>query len=176
MALKFSDITEFVAAICPQATENIFREQLTTTIPKEKLLEVCNRLKNDDSMKFDMLLDITAIDLLRKDNRFEVVYFLYSNSSKTRLRLKVPISEKDCNCPTITSVWASANWYERETYDMYGIKFTDHPDLRRFYMPEDYSNPETGEPIFPLLKNFPLMGIPDSLPLPPYPEKYGEMN
>ncbi|MGB9912422.1 MAG: NADH-quinone oxidoreductase subunit C, partial [Candidatus Kapaibacteriota bacterium] len=71
--------------------------------------------------------------------------------------------------------YESANWYERETYDMYGIKFENHPDLRRFYMPEDFLDPETGEPLYPLRKDFPLMGIPGALPLPPYPERDGEV-
>jgi NADH-quinone oxidoreductase subunit C len=134
---------------------------------------VAEKLKTDAGMSFDMCIDVTAIDWLdKKDKRFEVVYFLYSNKFKSRVRIKTEIDENDCTCPTLTNVWASANWYERETYDMYGIKFIGHPDLRRFYMPEDYVNPETGEPIHPLRKDFPLMGIPDSLPLPPYPEKY----
>jgi NADH-quinone oxidoreductase subunit C len=122
-----------------------------------------------------MLTDITAIDWLRRQKRFEVVYFLYSNKHKMRIRLKVPVEEKDCECPTVTDVWQSANWYERETYDMYGIKFLGHPNLRRFYMPEDFNDPETGEPLYPLRKDFPLMGIPGSLPLPPYPERDGEI-
>jgi NADH-quinone oxidoreductase subunit C len=74
----------------------------------------------------------------------------------------------------MTEVWESANWYERETYDMYGVKFIGHPNLRRFYMPEDYVDPITGEALYPLRKDFPLMGVPDALSLPPFPEKYGE--
>ena len=89
------------------------------------------------------------------------------------MRIKVPLPDSDENCPSVTSIWESANWYERETWDMYGIKFEGHPNLRRFYMPEDYNHPETSEPIHPLRKDIPLMGIPNSLPLPPYPERDG---
>ncbi|MEM4260943.1 MAG: NADH-quinone oxidoreductase subunit C, partial [Candidatus Woesearchaeota archaeon] len=102
-------------------------------------------------------------------------YFLYSNKFKNRLRIKVPVDESDLNCPSVVSIWESANWYERETYDMYGIIFQGHPFLRRFYMPEDFKDPISGDPLYPLRKDFPLMGIPGSLPLPPYPERDGEL-
>lgn len=174
MSIEFSKIIDFVKGITPLAKDNVFRNQLTLTVPKDKLVEVCTELKKNEDTSFDMLVDVTAIDFLRKDDRFEVVYFLYSNKFKSRVRIKTLVDESNCVCPTLTGVWASANWYERETFDMYGIVFEGHPDLRRFYMPEDYNNPETGEPIYPLRKDFPLMGIPDSIPLPPYPEKYGE--
>ena len=76
-----------------------------------------------------------------------------------RLRLKVDVDESDCTIDSVSSVWQAANWQERETYDMYGIKFNNHPDLRRMYMPEEFE-------YHPLRKDFPLMGIPGSLPLP----------
>lgn len=174
MSADFSKIIEFVRNICPDAEPIEFRNQLTIRVGKKQIVELASALKNSPEMSFDMLVDITAIDFLRKSERFEVVYFLYSNEYKSRLRLKCPVEEKQCSCPSVTSVWASANWYERETFDMYGIRFEGHPDLRRFYMPEDFNNPETGEPLYPLRKDFPLMGIPDSIPLPPYPEKFGE--
>lgn len=124
-----------------------------------------------------MLVDASAIDWYdKKKPRYEVVYFLYSNALHHRVRVKVAVDAKDLHCPSMYSIWESANWYERETYDMYGIKFDNHPDMRRFYMPEDFEDPETHEPLYPLRKDFPLMGIPDSMPLPPYPEKYGELN
>ncbi len=149
------------------------RNQLTLLIKKDILLDVMNELKNNPESSFDMCIDITAVDWLKKPNRFEVVYTLYSLPKKWYLIVKTPIEEHHPHCPSITSVWESANWYERETYDMYGIIFDNHPFLRRFYMTEDYKNPETGESIYPLRKDYPLMGIPESLPLPPYPEKYG---
>ncbi len=150
-----------------------FRDQLTVTVDKKDIVAVATELRDNENTLFEQLRDVTAIDWLKDKDRFEVVYMLYSLTFKRRLRLKVKIDESDMHCPSVYSVWQSANWYERETYDMYGVLFTNHPDFRRFYMPEDYVDPENGEPIYPLRKDFPLMGIPDSLPLPPYPEKYG---
>lgn len=149
-----------------------FRGQLTVIIKPEQILKFTSSLKDNPDTQFDMLLDITAIDRAKSNDRFEVVYILYSNKLKHRLRVKAILT--DVHCPSLVSIWESANWYERETFDMYGIIFDGHPNLRRFYMPEDYNDPNSREPLYPLRKDFPLMGIPDSLPLPPYPEKYGE--
>ena len=172
MPIENEKIIEAAKNICPELEIYEHRGQLSLILPKEKLIETAQFLKDNDEIKFDMLTDITAIDWYQKKKpRFEIVYFLYSNINKTRLRLKVPVSQKNPECPSIVSVWESANWYERETWDMYGIKFIGHPGLRRFYMPEDFNDPESGEPLHPLRKDFPLMGIPDSLPLPPYPER-----
>ncbi|MFA6571726.1 MAG: NADH-quinone oxidoreductase subunit C [Bacteroidota bacterium] len=167
-------IIETVKKITTDFEPVSFRNQLTIFIPKDKLIEVAQMLRDNSVTDFDMLTDISAIDKLTPEDRFEVVYFLYSNKNKTRLRLKVKVQEENPSVPTLVDIWESANWYERETFDMYGIKFENHPDLRRLYMPEDYVVPETGEPIYPLRKDFPLMGIPGSLQMPPYPEKYGE--
>ncbi len=170
----FDKIIEIAKAIDNDVTSYIHRNQLSLIVKKEKLIEVCRELKTNPQTSFDMLIDITAIDWLNKLPRFEVVYFLWSNAFKNRVRIKVSVEESICEIDSVCSVWESADWYERETFDMYGIKFKNHPDLRRFYMPEDYVDPDSGEPIYPLRKDFPLMGIPDSLPLPPYPEKFGE--
>lgn len=155
-----------------------FRNQFTLIVPIDRIVDLMTELRDNPEVQFDMLIDITAIDWLNKKitHRFEVVYFLYSNKFKKRLRVQVPIPDKKHpHCPTMTEVWKSANWYERETYDMYGIIFDCHPDLRRFYMPEDFVDPDSGEPLYPLRKDFPLMGIPGALPLPPYPERDGEI-
>jgi NADH-quinone oxidoreductase subunit C len=175
MSEKREAILSVAKAICHDLETYEHRDQLSLIVSKDCINGLCYELKNNPETSFDMLTDITAIDWYRRKNRFEVVYFLYSNKYKMRLRLKVPVEEKECECPTVTDVWQSANWYERETYDMYGVKFLGHPNLRRFYMPEDYVDPETGDPIYPLRKDFPLMGIPGSLPLPPYPERDGEI-
>jgi NADH-quinone oxidoreductase subunit C len=151
------------------------RDQLSLIIPKDNLIEAAKELKDNPETSFDMLLDITAIDWYgKKDKRFEVVYFLYSNKYKNRLRLKIALSEENPVCSSAVCIWESANWYERETWDMYGIKFEGHPGLRRFYMPEDFNDPISGEALHPLRKDFPLKGIDNTLPLPTYPEKYGE--
>ena len=152
---------------------NEYRNQFTLLLnDKNLILNLLQELKENPETNFDVLIDITAIDWARNAKRFELVYFLYSFENKFRLRIKIPIEENNCICETAEKIYPSANWYEREVWDMYGIKFENHSDFRRFYMPEDFYNKETGEQYHPLRKDFPLMGIPDSLPLPHYPEKY----
>jgi len=136
-----------------------FRDELTLTLPKNNIIEVCKFLKAEQELEYSLCVDITAIDWSRRKDRFTVVYNIYSFKNKSRLRLKSNVDASDCTIDTATSVWESANWYERETFDMYGIKFNGHPDLRRMYMPEDFE-------YYPLRKDFPLMGIPGSIPLP----------
>ncbi len=175
MIKDLEKIVALAKAVCPKTEIVEHREQLTLLIPQEFLIDMAIELKENAETSFDQLLDITAIDWMKPHNRFEVVYNFWSNKNKSRVRVKVPVDESHLNCPTLTKVYESANWYERETFDMYGIKFTGHPNLRRFYMPEDFVDPESGESLFPLRKDFPLMGVPDSMPLPPYPEKYGDI-
>lgn len=175
MALSKEIIIECARLKAPDLEIYEHRDQLTLIVKKEEIPLLCEELKTNSATQFDMLTDVTAIDWAKRENRFEVVWFLYSNTNKARVRLKAGVDESDCTAPSVTSIWESANWYERETYDMFGIKFEGHPNLRRFYMPEDMCHPETGEPLYPLRKDFPMMGVPDSMPLPPYPEKYGEL-
>ena len=136
-----------------------YRGDLTVVVKKDLIVQVCEFLKIDPDLAFDMVIDILGVDMFRPEERFEVVYNLYSLKGKIYVRLKVRVEESDPVVPSVTGVWAGANWYERETFDMIGIKFSGHPDLRRLYMPEEYE-------YFPLRKDVPLMGIPDSLPLP----------
>jgi len=141
----------------------------TIIVRNEELIDVLSELKENPAMRFDQLIDVTAIDWARPTDRFDVVYFLYSIPNKTHLRVKTAVQERHPHVPSTVELWESANWYEREAYDMYGIIFDGHPDLRRFYMPEDFMD-EQGEPLYPLRKDFPLMGLPGSLPLPEKPE------
>ena len=136
-----------------------YRDELTIKFDKKNIVEVCSFLKSDPELEFMMCSDITAIDWATRKNRFTVVYNIFSMKHNFRLRLKADVDESDCVIDSISSVWKAANWQERETYDMYGIKFINHPDLRRMYMPEEFE-------YHPLRKDFPLMGIPGSLPLP----------
>jgi len=164
-----NNIEKRVREIFKESEISDFRSQFSITTQKTDLLKLAELLKLE--YDFEQLIDITAVDYLgKRDKRYNVVYFLYSLSNKFKLRINVPINENE-TLPTITSLWDSADWYERETYDMFGIIFENHPDLRRFYMPEDFKDPQTGEPLHPLRKDFPLMGIEDSLPLPKFPEK-----
>lgn len=136
-----------------------FRGELTISFEKSFINPVCKFLKSDSELEFLFCTDITAIDWATRKNRFTVVYNIYSTKNNFRLRVKANVDESDCIIDSVTSVWKSANWQERETYDMYGIKFNNHPDLRRMYMPEEFE-------YHPLRKDFPLTGIPGSLPLP----------
>lgn len=177
MPLDKNIIIETAREICSELEIYEHRNQLSLIIPDHKLIEIARELRDNEKTRFDLLVDMTAIDWLdKKKPRFEVVYFLYSIENKSRVRLKVPVTDKNLKVPSLTEVHDGANWYEREAYDMYGVIFDNHPNLRRFYMPEDYIDPDTGENIYPLRKDFPLMGIDGSLPLPPYPEKYGEID
>ena len=136
-----------------------FRDELTVSLPKNNIVDVCKFLKTDPELEFIMCGDITAIDWSRRKDRFTVVYNIFSFKNSSRLRLKANIEETESKIDTLSSVWESANWHERETFDMYGIEFNGHPDLRRMYLPEDFE-------YHPLRKDFPLMGIPGSIPLP----------
>jgi len=136
-----------------------YRDELTIKFVKKNIVEVCAFLKSDPELEFKLCSDITAIDWATRKNRFTVVYNIFSMKHNFRLRLKVDVDESDSKIDSVSSVWHATNWQERETYDMYGIKFNNHPDLRRMYMPEEFE-------YHPLRKEFPLMGIPGSLPLP----------
>lgn len=136
-----------------------FRNDLIITVSKEKLLEICYFLRDDIELNFASCRDVIGVDYNRPEFRFEVVYNLYSLKNNFRLLLKTKIQESEMCVNSVADIWPGANWPEREAYDMFGIIFNNHPDLRRIYMPEDYEH-------YPLRKEFPLMGIPGSIPLP----------
>jgi NADH-quinone oxidoreductase subunit C len=138
---------------------NEFRGELTVVVAKDRIVEICTFLKTDADLAYELLADLCGIDMATPEKRFGVIYNLYSYKTKHRIRLKVFTEEEDPKVPTVTGVWGTANWHERETYDMFGIVFEGHPDLRRMYLPEEFE-------YHPLRKDFPLMGIPGSLPLP----------
>ena len=121
----------------------------------EQIVEVCTYAKND--LDFNYLVDITSIDNYGDDPRWTVVYHLRGLRNANEIRLKTDVSEEKSKLPSVISVWATANWHEREIYDMMGIHFRGHPDLRRILMWEGY-------PYFPLRKDFPLAGKPSDLP------------
>jgi NADH-quinone oxidoreductase subunit C len=126
-------------------------------IPKKKLVETAMALR--DEFSFDQLRDVVGIDRFTKTNRFESIYNLYSTIHKGRLILRVKLDSKKPEVESLCSVWLSANWYEREAYDMFGIIYLNHPDLRRLYMMEEYE-------YYPLRKDYPLMGLPGAVQLP----------
>jgi len=133
-----------------------FRGELSLQVSDaERLPEICAFAKKD--LGFDYLVDITSIDNYGDDPRFTLVYHLYGYGHLKCLRLKVDVSEEKGEVPTVTSVWRTANWHEREIYDMMGVRFRGHPDLRRILMWEGY-------PYYPLRKDFPLSGRPTEVP------------
>lgn len=126
--------------------------ETTVYIKRENIADVCRFLRDDSNFQFNLLSDLTGVDRgIEEDPRFEVVYHLTSLPKRTRLRLKVRVSEEDCHVPTVVEVWPTANWHERETFDLMGIRFDGHPDLRKILTPEDLEG-------HPLRKDFPLRG------------------
>ena len=136
-----------------------YRNEFNVKFNKKFVNPICKFLKEDFELEFLLCEDVTAVDWAKRKNRFTVVYHIFSLKLNFRLVLKADVDESDCSIDTVSSVWKTSNWQERETYDMYGIKFNNHPDLRRIYMPEEFE-------YYPLRKEFPLLGIPGSLPLP----------
>ena len=132
-----------------------FRGETTFTLAPQDLREIAQFCR--DELSFDYLLDISSVDNFGYEPRFEVVYELYSLKLGVHLRLKIAVSEESCALDTVSDIWPTANWHEREIYDMMGIKFTNHPDLRRILMWDGY-------PFFPLRKDFPLEGKPSEMP------------
>jgi NADH-quinone oxidoreductase subunit C len=132
-----------------------FRGETTLVILPADLREVAKICR--DELSFDYLLDISSVDNFGEEPRFEMVYELYSMSHGTHLRLKFRVSEDGGEVPTVSDIWPTANWHEREVYDMMGLRFANHPDLRRILMWEGY-------PYFPLRKEFPLEGLPSNMP------------
>jgi len=133
-----------------------FRGEITLRLADaERITPVCAWAKKE--LGFDYLVDISSVDNYGTDPRWTVVYELYGYSHHCHLRLKTGVSEEKSELPTVTTVWRTANWHEREIYDMMGIRFRGHPDLRRILMWEGY-------PYFPLRKDFPLSGKASEMP------------
>lgn len=130
-------------------------ESTLVLLDPARVVDVCRFAK--ESLEFDFLLDITSIDNYGEDPRWTLVYEMYGLKHRCHLRLKFQVSEETSAAPSITGVWRTANWHEREIYDMMGIRFTGHPDLRRILMWEGY-------PYFPLRKDFPLAGKASEMP------------
>ncbi|NUO08226.1 MAG: NADH-quinone oxidoreductase subunit C [Candidatus Brocadia sp.] len=140
--------TSFPQAI---AGSSIFRNELTLMVKKEHVRDIAQFLKENKELDFDFLSDLCGVDRVETDDVFEVVYHLYSIQKNHRVRLKVPIPSDEPHISTVTDVWKTADWHERETYDMFGIKFDGHPDLRKILTPEDFEG-------HPLRKDYPLDG------------------
>ena len=131
-------------------SSRINHEQLEIQIDKESLLDVIIFLKKNDSTKFRQLIDITAVDYIGSENRFKMIYLLLSHECNLRINITFNINENEV-VNSLTKIFPSANWMEREVFDMYGIKFNDHPDLRRILTDYGFSG-------HPLRKDFPITG------------------
>jgi NADH-quinone oxidoreductase subunit C len=121
----------------------------TIYVPAGQLVDVCRSLRDTPSLRFDFLAEVTAVDYLPREPRYDVVYHLVSIPNRLRLRVKVRVSSSATTVPTVQTVWPGAGWLEREVWDMFGIVFENHPDLRRLLMPEDWEG-------HPQRKDFPV--------------------
>jgi NADH-quinone oxidoreductase subunit C len=129
----------------------------TAVVARERLVEIAEFLRDDRELCFEMPIDCTAVDWLgKREPRFEVIWHLYSVAKGHRVRLKVRVTEDDPTCPSLAGVWRGMNWHERETWDLYGIRFSGHPNLKRILMYEEF----VGHPLrkdYPIDKRQPLI-------------------
>ena len=149
-----TEIAEKIKQEFPEQVIDVveFRDQVSVIIKRDRILQVCRYLHDDAALSFDHLKDLCGVDYLnKKEVRFEVVYNLYSIRHHHMIRLRAEVPENDPTIESVTPIWAGANWHERECFDMFGIRFKGHPDMRRILMPEDWEG-------YPLRKDYPLKG------------------
>ncbi len=125
-----------------------FRSELTCVVKKDKFTVICRFLRDDPELSFNFLSCVCGVDYPERNPRFDVVYELYSINKNHRVRLKVQVNENE-SVPSVTSIWNTANWHEREVFDLFGIDFEGHPDLRRILLPDNFEG-------HPLRKDFSL--------------------
>lgn len=144
-------VLQRVQAALPHAVaaSTEFRGQLSLTVPREALVELARFLRDDPELAYTFLENLCGVDYLGRSPRFEVVYHLLSMRNRHRICLKVGLPEDDPTAPSLTVLWPTANWQEREAYDLLGLIFTDHPGLHRILMPDDWVG-------HPLRKDVPL--------------------
>jgi len=151
-------LEDFKTSLPTQIKEvNSYAGEISIEIDAQNLYPVMRILK--EKFGFNYLSDVTATDMFTESLRFRLSYNVMNMESHSRIRVSCRVSEEKPEVESLVSLWPSANWYEREAYDMMGIIFLNHPDLRRIYMPEDFE-------YFPLRKEFPLIGIPGSIQVP----------
>jgi NADH-quinone oxidoreductase subunit C len=137
-------------------------DQDTVVISKSAILELARFLRDDPDLKYNYLIDLTAVDYLKRRPRYEIVYHFFSLEKNTRVRVKAPIGEPDLEVESLTPLFKIANWLERECWDMFGIKFRNHPDLKRLLLyPEFVGHPLRKD--YPVTKRQPLVGPKDPL-------------
>lgn len=143
----FSQLVNIVRKISSEITVDEKASPKAIIVPVEQLIKICTELHQNPETYFDMLSCVTGIDNGAQSNTMEVVYNLYSIPFNTHLMLKVVLPRENPVIDSVTSIWRTADWHEREAYDMFGIKFNGHPDLRRILMPADWEG-------FPLRKDY----------------------
>jgi NADH-quinone oxidoreductase subunit C len=127
-----------------------FRDEVNVTLQKKDIFEICQFLYSDSDLQYQMLTDLCGVDFFPESPRFEVVYLLYSMKNQQRLRLKIKVGDSE-SVSSVESIWKAANWLEREVYDLFGIPFDNHPDLRRILLWDGYEG-------HPLRKDYPVEG------------------
>ena len=175
MGLTPEAVLARVATILPDASRlplTATREQAVVVVPVDRAIASLRTLRDDAELRFDVLADLTAVDYLGRTPRFEVVYQLNSLACRHRLRVKVPVDASAPAVGTATGLWKSALWAEREVWDMFGIRFTGHPDLRRILLYPEFD----GHPLrkdYPLNRRWPLVPERDPIVHPWYPRTEG---
>jgi NADH-quinone oxidoreductase subunit C len=146
------EVAALIKDAFPTDISNIteFRGQVCITVNKDRIKDIMRHVHDEPGLSFHFLVDLCGVDYMgKKEPRFEVVYHLYSMQHGTHMRLKAAVPENDLTIDSVVDVWAGANWRERECFDMFGIIFKGHPDLRRLLLPEDWEG-------YPLRKDYPL--------------------
>jgi NADH-quinone oxidoreductase subunit C len=142
--------------------ERSFRGQVAVAVHRDNILDVCHFLYDDPRIEMNFLSDLCAVDFPDRALRFEVVYNLYSLGHRHRIRIKAPVPEDDLVIDSVVPIWRAADWFEREVYDLFGVTFRGHPDLRRLLLPDNWRG-------YPLRKDYPLRG-PEDWEYPEYEE------
>lgn len=143
-----------------------FQGETTLVVDRARIAEICQFARDDEALRFDLLADLCGVDRLPAEPRFEVNYHLLSLSRAKRLRLKIRVPENPGKLPSVTSVWPTANWHEREVFDLLGLLFEGHPDLHRILCPEEWNG-------HPLRKDYPMLGYEETAPAPKPPTPRG---
>ena len=154
----FDEIVDALAAAYPSLDEALTkvvvdRDELTLHVKREHVLELSKVLRNDPALRFELLSSVSGVDYLGTEHRLHAVYHFTSMTYRRRVRMEAEVSVADPHVPSVTPIYPTADWQERETYDMFGIVFVGHPALTRILMPDDWDG-------FPQRKDYPLGGIP----------------
>ncbi len=128
-----------------------FRGEITVVVPKDQIFNAAQYLATEPALRFSLLSDITTVDNFPLEPRFDINYHLVSIDRRDRIRLKVRLAGKDPSIASVVPIWPTANWHERENFDLFGIRFEGHPDLKRILMPDDWEG-------YPLRKDYPTEG------------------